>query len=237
MRIRRRQNFSKRLKPRSQLLKKIADRYFGIAAKYYQERKMNLAIFNYDKSIYFYPKNAAAYLNRGVAYHQNCEFEKAIADYNKAISLSPYFVKAYSNRAITFAFTGEKKMAEQDYLKALSIAPDAAAYSGLGVISYDNKNFLQAIEHFNRAIALNPRKGNYYQSLGNAYFQIGEYEKAVAAYTRSIGLKDSNRFILVSYKGRSKAYEKMGRSLLAAKDKQRYDELYKQLKKRITRRK
>ena len=57
-----------------------------------------------------------------------------------------------------------------------------------GDIAISKENYLLAIEHYNRAIGLNPQLVSAYNNRGAAYLVIGDYESAILDYNRALGL-------------------------------------------------
>ena len=56
------------------------------------------------------------------------------------------------------------------------------------VTAHRKESYLQAIEHYNRAIELNPQMISAYNNLGAAYHDTGDYESAILDYNRALGL-------------------------------------------------
>ena len=57
-----------------------------------------------------------------------------------------------------------------------------------GVTASGQGNYSQAIEHYNRAIELNPQLVSAYNNRGTAYCRIGDYENAILDYNRALEL-------------------------------------------------
>ncbi|MBP9838888.1 MAG: tetratricopeptide repeat protein [Proteobacteria bacterium] len=52
--------------------------------------------------------------------------------------------------------------------------------------SYEEKNYSDAITQYNRAIELGADNGHVYYNLGNSYYKLGEYGKAIYAYRKAL---------------------------------------------------
>lgn len=50
----------------------------------------------------------------------------------------------------------------------------------------------QAIEHYQKAISLNPEKSETYYNLGNAYCVVNKFADAIVVYKKSIELDSYN---------------------------------------------
>ena len=57
-----------------------------------------------------------------------------------------------------------------------------------GVTAGRKENYLQAIEHYNRAIEFNPQLVSAYNNRGAAYYSIGDYESAIRNYNSALEL-------------------------------------------------
>lgn len=56
----------------------------------------------------------------------------------------------------------------------------------LGVINYQNENYLDALKLINEALRLQPNYPAALSNLGNTYRKIGNYEKAIECYEKSL---------------------------------------------------
>lgn len=64
-----------------------------------------------------------------------------------------------------------------------------------GVTADDKRNYSQAIEHYSRAIELNPQFFPAYSNRGVDYFNIGDYESAIRDYNSALELSPGNPVI------------------------------------------
>jgi tetratricopeptide (TPR) repeat protein len=65
------------------------------------------------------------------------------------------------------------------------------AHASLGLALSDRGRAAEAIPHFQRALALDPRAPATEQNLGNAYFQLGRFAEAEACFRRVVTLDPS----------------------------------------------
>jgi len=70
----------------------------------------------------------------------------------------------------------------------------------------------QAALYLERALAFEPDKSSIHEALGQAYYALGEYEKAAASFTVVVRLYPANDY---AHFARSRALLAMGRSLEA----------------------
>jgi protein O-GlcNAc transferase len=84
---------------------------------------------------------------------------------------------------------GNLQQAEQicnDILKAQPTNVNALNY--LGVLCLQKKNYLLAIQHFEKAVSLGPNNPIVYFNLGNALRSKGNYGDAIACYQKAVQL-------------------------------------------------
>ncbi|CAN5368765.1 tetratricopeptide repeat protein [soil metagenome] len=82
------------------------------------QKRFELAVKDFSKSIQYDSTFASAYNNRGNALALLSKFQEAITDYNKAIALKPDYGRAYYNRSLTYANMGQYPQASKDLVMA-----------------------------------------------------------------------------------------------------------------------
>jgi tetratricopeptide (TPR) repeat protein len=104
--------------------------------------------------------------------------------------------------------------AEADFRKALELSPDEASvlnYLGYSLIDM-NMKFDEAIVMVKKAVEAKPNDGYIVDSLGWAYFKIGDFEEAVTHLERAVDLRAGDP-IIAEHLG--DAYWRVGRKLEA----------------------
>jgi tetratricopeptide (TPR) repeat protein/tRNA A-37 threonylcarbamoyl transferase component Bud32 len=71
-------------------------------------------------------------------------------------------------------------------VRADSANPEAVA--GLAEVAFENARYVEALDYARRAVALRPKAARYHVILGDAYFKLLRYDKALASYQRARGL-------------------------------------------------
>ena len=122
-------------------------------------------------------------------------------------------------RGIAYERTKQWPKAEADFKKALELIPEALGrekalvYNYLGYSWVDNGlNLNEAFDMLKKAVELRPRDGYIVDSLGWAYFKLGNHEAAVRELERAIELKPFDP-VINDHLG--DAYWKIGRKLEA----------------------
>lgn len=78
-----------------------------------------------------------------------------------------------------------------------------------GNVAYKKKNFAAALEHYNKAVELDPTDMTYLTNLAAVYFEQKDFTKCVELCTRAIDVGRENR---ADFKLIAKAYTRIGNS-------------------------
>ncbi len=172
------------------------------------------AIRNLNHLIALYPKAALFHLTLGDAYRQSGDCERALPAYRQTEKLADTFsVQAapiFFYQGVCLESMGKKAQASEYFEKALALDGQNPIY--LNYAGYlwleQNKNIPQALELIQRAVNKAPNDGSILDSLGWAYYLMGEYEKALPILERAVMLQAGNA-VLNSHLG--DVYWKLGR--------------------------
>lgn len=122
------------------------------------------------------------------------DFEGAIKAYDRAVELTPdgnsqKWVLYYA-RGIAEERSGDGEGAEKDFRAALAINPDQPQvlnYLGYSLVE-QGRNYDEALDMIERAVAGNPNSGYIVDSLGWVLYRLGRYEEAVVQMERAVEL-------------------------------------------------
>jgi Flp pilus assembly protein TadD len=78
---------------------------------------------------------------------------------------------------------------------AVWAAEQAEVEYAKGIVAYDNRNYLDALEHFRTVVALQPEDADAQFYLGLTLSRLGEYEEAAAALEQTLRLDASKRYV------------------------------------------
>jgi len=141
------------------------------------------------------PKLADAVIKLGDILRIRERFLEAQMAYDQAIKrvgvLKPHHWVLLYTRGIVFERTKQWEKAEADFLKALEFNPNQpSVLNYLGYSWVDQGIHLdRAKELIQKAVNLRPNDGYIVDSLGWAYFQLGEFSNSVKEMERAIELK------------------------------------------------
>ena len=144
------------------------------------------------------PKNYDALVTLGNVYRSNEEFKPASDAYSTALalvarpkrSIGAYFIIAASPMSGKSCGTRPKR----DFRQALALSPDEPlVLNYLGYSMIEKKIDLnEALGMVKKAVELKPNDGYIVDSLGWAYFQLGDFEEAAAQIERAVDLNPAD---------------------------------------------
>lgn len=115
---------------------------------------------------------------------------EAEAAYRRALAIVPDSPDALIGLADALAAGNKTEEAEQTLRRAIAVQPRYAAAQ----VAYGSFLFLQgrpaeAVVPYARATELQPDNPNVFNNLGAAYLNLGDFDKAAAAFSRSLALE------------------------------------------------
>ena len=148
----------------------------------------------------------------GVIYHAQGKFSQAQECFEEALSINPHYTEAALNLSVTYNDLGQYDEARKIYADAMSrskaeprsLDPFAKgkianmhanlgdAYHGLGFSLAMTGEAREATVMIERAVRLSPNDPFMYAFLGHlgqAYFQLGEYDSSIERVGRSLELR------------------------------------------------
>lgn len=143
-------------------------------------------------------------------------------------------------RAFEFYLDFELEAAWREYSFLAAAHPgEPDGHVGCGLVHVWLHRFAAAVECFSAAIRLKPGDHGLYEERAAAYYNLGDYEQAIADYSRAIELAPRVTYLSAagirlsqagSYAERARAYAALGQTVKAEADKQKARELRKQRK-------
>lgn len=129
---------------------------------------------------------------------QQGRVEDGIGRYRRARALRPDYIAAPVTLGNMFLGLNRLEEARENFLAALDIDKNnPAAHYGLGQIALSERNYSEAIQHFNQTLAQVPSANRVHYSLAMAYRGLGDVEKVKAhlAQQGSVGVRVSDPLI------------------------------------------
>ena len=137
------------------------------------------------------------YSGRANAYGRLGASERAIADWTEAIALDGEIAAAYNQRAFHYNELGQWAAAVVDLDRAIELRPDRAdQYNGRAFAHLNLGNWAEVVADMDAALELaesdDPLIPIYLSNRASAYEELGEFELALADFTRSLELDPTN---------------------------------------------
>ncbi len=147
------------------------------------------------------PKDTSALITAARILRSQERFDEAVAAYGEVLDrLGAVQDRHWSllyERGIALERSKQWKAAEADFLQALDFRPEEASvlnYLGYSWID-QGINLDRAREMIERAVSKRPNDGYVVDSLGWAFFRLGEYDKAVQHLERAVELRPQDPII------------------------------------------
>jgi len=180
---------------------KSASTHFRLGLVHKWMRNFDPEIQEMIKTLELDPQDETACFELALAYQLKGDLKSAEAAYQACISQNPQNPAPYANVARIYMSTGREEEAVTHYRKLVSINPEiAVAWNNLGWLHATSKNPkvlhpVQALECALRAVSLTKEgEASFLDTLAEAYFVNGDYDKAVEAETKAIALRPEESF-------------------------------------------
>jgi serine/threonine-protein kinase len=142
------------------------------------------------KAIALRPEYWEGYNTLGAFYYRRGKYSDAAAQFREVIKLTPDNATAYMNLGVMLRNMNDWVGARQAQEHSLTIAPSYVAYSNLAGILYDQAEYLQSAEAYEKALKMNDRDYRPWGGLASAYLAAGLPDKARPALQQAIGLAE-----------------------------------------------
>ncbi|HEY9692989.1 MAG TPA: tetratricopeptide repeat protein [Oculatellaceae cyanobacterium] len=174
------------------------NRELPVAQKKYEE-----ALVAFETAISKEPLYSPALKAQNLVLRQLKKLERALVAIEQAIKIQPKDANLYKEKAVILAESKNYPQAIAAMTAAINISPLAAYYINLGNIYYDQKQWNQAIDNYNKAMTINPQSAFAYINRGNAYANNQQPDQAIDDFNSAI--KINNRLAL-AYNNRGNVY-------------------------------
>jgi serine/threonine-protein kinase len=164
-----------------------ADAHLGRAAVYEAMGRTSDAEQELKTAIELRPEYWLGISELGAFYLRQRRSDDAMTAYRRMLELVPDSASAHNNYGAALSRYGRLPEAEIQLRKSLAIDDNNyPAYANLGILFYRQKNWVQAAVMTEKALKLNPNDYRVWGNLGIAYEQMGNAEKANAAYREEL---------------------------------------------------
>ncbi len=195
-----------------------ADIYVLRARQFLLLLQLDKALSDFNKAISMNPSDLAARKERANLYLKMKNIPLALQDCNGIIAQNPKDLDYYKLRAKIYETNKEPEKALGDLNKVVSLCKtDPPAYLNRGQLYDRLGQYAKAIADYTKAAELNSSEDDAFRYRGTSYFKLGQYDKAVDDYSQAISLDPIGN--VATYSLRALAYDKLGKTELALKDR------------------
>jgi tetratricopeptide (TPR) repeat protein len=139
-----------------------------------------------------FPRDAAAFFNRGSAYLRKGDLDRAIADHTRVIEIDPAYGTAYYHRGIAYESRQQYDQAIADFGKAVEInSRHGAAFDARARIYLKTDQRILALRDAERAVSLDPFDEEILGTRAHVYETLGRTQEAIADYRRLLSSNPS----------------------------------------------
>ena len=155
------------------------------------------AIYFLDSAIYYDPKEADFYVEKGKAFAQMGDKESAQKSYEKALELNPDHFVAHQRMA--FLFQNMDEAALEELTKAIMESPEnPEPFKQRGYFRLIKSETEGAIEDFNQVLFLDPEDIETMYFRGKANASLKEWDKAETDYSNSLEIGGPNAEVFLA---------------------------------------
>ena len=169
-----------------QLDPRNADAVIGLATSYDSAGRTADAEAAFRKAIALRPDSWDGYNQLGGFLFSHQRYDEAVAQYRHAIELTPDNAALYLNLGAVYINMGDKHYAEAEQMlrKSLALEPSYPAYTNLGALYNQQRNYAEAADALEKALRLNDKDYVVWSDLEFAYACLKDKEKAGKAQDR-----------------------------------------------------
>jgi tetratricopeptide (TPR) repeat protein len=183
--------------------------YLGVGNSYYNMEKYEDAIKYYKLTIEKDPAYRAPYLYIGQSYSKLNNYNEALKYYKLAVSVDSNYAYGFSEMGKFFKLNKEYHKTINCYFKAISKDTSYQyLYYNIGdIYQYDKKINDSAIIFYKKYLEFYPNDNDTKVEIGNAYYFLQNYRKAITYYLNVINSDPEKRS---PYIGLGSSYLKLG---------------------------
>ncbi len=133
----------------------------------------------------------ASYISLGKLHSEQGRPGTALASYQLALHSNPDNIEIYEGMAQVYEKTNRIEKAEEFFLKTIEMTPDNwDVYNNLGAFYIRQSRYQDAVMQFSKVIELTPSNAWGYSNLGAAYWYLGDIDKAINNFEKSLLFKE-----------------------------------------------
>ncbi|MCQ2491871.1 MAG: tetratricopeptide repeat protein [Lachnospiraceae bacterium] len=167
----------------------LMNQYLNLFSDTRKQEYYEKAIMHADRQLEIV-QNDYYYRERAYVYIENAEYDKALVNMKKSYELAPEDLYALSSMGYVYRLLGRYEEAIAFYKLAEPHAETDQQKYGLyhwwAPIYTRNGQFEEAIACLERCLAINPKAAEIHEEMGENYFRMQDYKKAIKYYEKAI---------------------------------------------------
>ena len=172
--------------------KENAGYYYNLAFSQKLQQKYTEALQNYAKVLKLAPEVKETYDEIANIHEILGNLETAREYWDKVLSIKPDYIEAIINRANSYRIDNPEKAKKQLTYLAQQYPDNALVWYDLSWLSYNNREYNQAIEYIEKAYSISSNYDSILTLKGLIYEALHQTEKAKSAFIKAEFLNDNN---------------------------------------------
>ncbi|MBN1474938.1 MAG: tetratricopeptide repeat protein [Syntrophaceae bacterium] len=174
--------------------------YYYMGMAYHSMSMQEKAINSFKRAVYLKDDYSEAHNYLGTIYNSDKMWDKAIEHFNKAVANPTYNTPALPLYNAAWAYYSKKdyKKALNYNIRALQREPETILRpqikKNMGLIYFDQHDFINAIYYFKQSTDLNPNLYDSYFFLGESYLKINDKTNARKVFQKVVDLAPQSAF-------------------------------------------
>jgi len=180
------------------------------------KKNWGLAANAYDRAIFFDPRSAIAWRNRGYINLISHTWKDALTAFDKSAAIRPYQVLLYKYLGELYYATAKYKESEQAFKTYFSrTRPTSDEKERFAIVLFFNKKYSEAAALLEEVLAVNHDESVPLRIRGYIAYETGDYENGLALMRKFFTLHDPGKMIPLDYIYYAKLLQKTGDEPLA----------------------
>ncbi|OQY21690.1 MAG: hypothetical protein B6I34_06930 [Anaerolineaceae bacterium 4572_32.1] len=155
------------------------------------QKKLALALTNFNRAIKLDPQNADYHIWRGVVRHARGWLDEALEDFEQAIELAPQNAHAFTGRGWVL-FQQAEQLSDDAHQEE-----NENRQSELDELAQET--YQRALKSFQKAAEYEANSAEIWVAVGYGHFELAEYEKTMSAWEKAIELDPDNPLTIISH--------------------------------------
>jgi len=176
---------------------------FNLGVAHLRLRQFSEAVLSFKMATQLDGSDYEAWNYLGSAYVEAGRTQEAQQAFMRATKLKTNFAPAYLNLAVTYKKTGEWERAAELLRQSVRLDPVTTTYNELGSLLLEMGKTDEALEAYQKAVALSPDDSETLYNHGNVLAATGKLDLAIRAYQKSI---QANPDFALAYNNLGNAY-------------------------------